>query len=94
MQELHSRAAALIERPLWEGPFLGYEEYQSIPPEEAERIIKGDIIPIINGRAEFGPRALGNRTLLCAPIDSTIDRLNKIKGRNEDSWRPLRSCIR
>ena len=87
-------AAALIERPLWEGPFLGYEEYQSIPPEEAaERIIKGDIIPIINGRAEFGPRALGNRTLLCAPIDSTIDRLNKIKGRNEDSWRPYAPVV-
>lgn len=82
-------AAALIQRPLWEGPFIGYEEHASITPEEAaDRIIKGDIIPIINGRAEFGPRALGNRTLLCAPIDDTIERLNKIKGRDKDSWRP------
>lgn len=82
-------AAALIERPLWENAFIGYEEYDCIPPEEAaDRIIKGDIIPIINGRAEFGPRALGNRTLLCAPITDTINRLNKIKGRENDSWRP------
>tara|TARA_Y100000114_G_scaffold117626_1_gene111988 strand:- start:493 stop:1851 length:1359 start_codon:yes stop_codon:yes gene_type:complete len=82
-------AAALIERPLWENAFIGYEDYDCIPPEEAaDRIIKGDIIPIINGRAEFGPRALGNRTLLCAPITDTIDRLNKIKGREKDTWRP------
>jgi len=82
-------AASLIERPIWENAFLGYEDYQSVPPEEAaDRIIKGDIIPILNGRAEFGPRALGNRTLLCAPIDSTIERLNKIKSRENDSWRP------
>tara|TARA_B100000519_G_scaffold202868_1_gene222709 strand:+ start:1930 stop:3288 length:1359 start_codon:yes stop_codon:yes gene_type:complete len=87
-------AAALIERPLWENAFLGYEDYDSMPPDEAaDKIIKGDIIPILHGRAEFGPRALGNRSLLCAPIDSTIDRLNKIKGRENDSWRPYAPII-
>ena len=87
-------AAALIERPLWENAFIGFEEYNSVTPEEAaERIIKGDIIPVINGRAEFGPRALGNRTLLCAPIDSTIERLNKIKGRVDDTWRPYAPIV-
>ena len=87
-------AAALIERPLWEDAFIGYEEYSSPTPEEAaDRILKGDIVPIINGRAEFGPRALGNRTLLCAPIDDTIDRLNKIKGRDTDSWRPYAPIV-
>ena len=37
--------------------------------------------------------ALGNRTLLCAPISSTIDRLNKIKGRDTDSWRPYAPIV-
>tara|TARA_B100000424_G_C22750386_1_gene405499 strand:- start:265 stop:732 length:468 start_codon:yes stop_codon:yes gene_type:complete len=65
-----------------------------MPPEEAaDKIIKGDIIPILHGRAEFGPRALGNRSLLCAPINSTIDKLNKIKGRENDSWRPYAPII-
>ena len=87
-------AAALIERPLWENAFLGYEDYDSIPPDEAaEKIIKGDIIPVIHGRAEFGPRALGNRSLLCGPFNSTIDKLNKIKGRENDSWRPYAPII-
>ena len=87
-------AAALIERPLWESPFIGYEDYAAVTPEEAaDRILRGDIIPVINGRAEFGPRALGNRSLLCAPIDDTIDRLNKIKGRDKDSWRPYAPIV-
>ena len=87
-------AAALIERPLWENAFLGYEDYEHLSADEtADKIIKGNIIPIIHGRAEFGPRALGNRSLLCAPINSTIDRLNKIKGRKNDSWRPYAPII-
>ena len=87
-------AAALIERPLWESAFLGYEDYQHISADEAaDKIIKGDIIPIIHGRAEFGPRALGNRSLLCAPINGTINRLNKIKGRENDSWRPYAPVV-
>ena len=87
-------AASLIERPLWENAFLGYEDYDFIQPDEAaDKIIKGNIIPIIHGRAEFGPRALGNRSLLCAPTSSTIDKLNKIKGRGNDSWRPYAPIV-
>jgi carbamoyltransferase len=56
--------------------------------ECADRIIKGEIVPVIQGRAEFGPRALGNRSLLCAPTDDNIKKLNRIKMRDTDSWRP------
>ena len=45
------------------------------------------------GNAFGGPRALGNRTLLCAPINDTIDRLNLIKGRKDDTWRPYAPIV-
>jgi len=45
------------------------------------------------GDAGAAPRALGNRSLLCAPIDDTIERLNKIKGRDKDSWRPYAPIV-
>lgn len=82
-------AAALIERPLWEGPFLGYEDslYQN-PEEIAFKILQNEIVPVINGRAEFGPRALGNRSLLCLPTEVNISKLNNIKKRVNDNWRP------
>jgi carbamoyltransferase len=87
-------AAALLERPLWEGPYLGVEEESNVLPEEAAiKIINGYVVPVIHGRAEFGPRALGNRTLLCAPIDGTIEKLNNIKGRVDDSWRPYAPVV-
>ena len=31
--------------------------------------------------------------MLCAPINSTINRLNKIKGRENDSWRPYAPVV-
>ena len=66
-------AAALIERPLWEGPFLGYNDSLNQNPEDiAFKLLQGEVVPVINGRAEFGPRALGNRSLLCLPTDVNI----------------------
>jgi carbamoyltransferase len=82
-------AAALIERPLWQTIYLGIESSNNILADDcADRILRGEIVPVINGRAEFGPRALGNRSLLCAPTSDNIEKLNKIKNRTEDSWRP------
>lgn len=87
-------AAALLERPLWESVYLGFEEYSNIEAEEAAiKIINGFVVPVITGRAEFGPRALGNRSLLCAPLDDSINKLNSIKGRIEDSWRPYAPVV-
>jgi len=82
-------AAALITRPLWENAYLGISATNNITADEcADRILKGEIVPIIQGRAEFGPRALGNRSLLCVPTDANIKKLNIIKQRDTDSWRP------
>jgi len=82
-------AAALIERPLWENAFLGVNASDGILAEEhAEKILRGEIVSVINGRAEFGPRALGNRSLLCAPTDDNIHKLNQMKNRIDDAWRP------
>ena len=82
-------AAALISRPLWENAYLGILDSNNVSADEcADRILKGEIVSVIQGRAEFGPRALGNRSLLCAPTDDNIKKLNIIKERHSDSWRP------
>lgn len=82
-------AAALIERPIWENAYLGVNASNGLLAEEyAEKILKGDIVSVINGRAEFGPRALGNRSLLCTPTNDNIEKLNRYKNRIDDAWRP------
>jgi carbamoyltransferase len=45
-------------------------------------------VAFLNGRAELGPRALGNRSLLASPHDPLMKaRLNKIK--NRENYRPV-----
>jgi carbamoyltransferase len=53
---------------------------------------KGEIFGIANGRAEFGPRALGNRSLIADPRGGEIkDRMNVIKRRQK--FRPFAPMI-
>ena len=50
------------------------------------------IVGVANGRAEFGPRALGNRTLFADPRGPDIkDKVNEIKRRQQ--FRPFAPMI-
>lgn len=59
----------------------------------AQSLVGGAIIARYGGRAEFGPRALGNRSILCHPVGCRARaRLNTIKGRQW--WRPVAPIVR
>jgi len=60
--------------------------------ETADRLARGQIGAWFQGRSEFGPRALGHRSILAHPglIDSH-KRVNLIKGR--EPWRPSAPAI-
>lgn len=50
----------------------------------AQALVSGRIVALFQGRMEYGPRALGNRSLLAAAVDPTApDRLNGRLGRTE-----------
>jgi len=54
----------------------------------ADLVKKGNIVTWYQGRAELGPRALGNRSIIANPtLPDTWKTVNKIKGR--EWWRPL-----
>jgi carbamoyltransferase len=57
-----------------------------------DSLLHDKITGVASGRAEFGPRALGNRSLLADPRGSDIkDRVNKIKRRQQ--FRPFAPVI-
>ena len=63
-------AAALAHgRPLrWSGPYLGHNIAGDYPVDTALKCLLTDrICGVASGAAEFGPRALGNRSLLADP---------------------------
>jgi len=71
---------------------IAYEFYNDIEGIVSELISKGKIIGWFQGRMEFGPRALGNRSILADPRKKEINiKLNDIKHREE--WRPLAPSI-
>ena len=77
----------------WTGAFLGNNIKGAYPIKKAlASLLKGEIFGIANGKAEFGPRALGNRTLSADPRGNKIkDKVNKIKRRQE--FRPFAPII-
>jgi len=77
----------------WPGPYLGYDISGEYPVEGLiKELKKNKIVGVANGKAEYGPRALGNRSLLADPRGSDIkDRVNEIKRRQK--FRPFAPVI-
>jgi carbamoyltransferase len=73
-------------------PFDTVDDVQLIS-ETADDLAAGRIVGWLDGRCEFGPRALGHRSLLAAPHDPAMrDRLNRdIKYREE--FRPFAPVV-
>jgi carbamoyltransferase len=77
----------------WEGPYLGYDiGYTSDNKEVVEYLLSNKICGLARGKAEFGPRSLGNRSLLADPRgQSTKNLVNNIKQR--ELFRPFAPVI-
>jgi carbamoyltransferase len=87
-------AAALYGKHLnWKGPYLGHDIGGSYPVDLiVEKILSDQVVAVASGRAEFGPRALGNRSILADPRDPNIkDKVNLIKQR--ELFRPFAPVV-
>src|SRR5690606_12087072 len=77
------------------GEALGWSPRRVDDPDDevARRISEGEIVAQVRGRSEWGPRALGQRSLLAAPqTRATRDRLNRIIKQRED-FRPFAPAV-
>ena len=74
-------------------PYLGYNIEGPYPAQKLlDELLTNKIVGVANGRAEFGPRALGNRSLLADPRGPDIkDKVNEIKRRQK--FRPFAPVI-
>jgi len=88
-------AAALAHghRVNWRNAFLGHDIPGPYPVNGLlDRLLTERIVGVASGRAEFGPRALGNRSLLADPRGSEIkEQVNAIKRRQQ--FRPFAPVI-
>jgi carbamoyltransferase len=77
----------------WTNAYLGHRIDGEYPVNSIlDHLLTDKIVGVASGRAEFGPRALGNRSLLADPRGPDIkDRVNEIKRRQK--FRPFAPVI-
>jgi len=90
---LGAAALALGTKINWNTAYLGHNIPGPYPVQSLlQELLADKIVGVASGRAEFGPRALGNRSLLADPRGGDIkDRVNEIKRRQK--FRPFAPVI-
>lgn len=90
---LGAAALAYGRRVNWVNAYLGHNIPGTYPVTPIlDSLLSNGICGVASGRAEFGPRALGNRSLLADPRGTDIkDRVNAIKRRQK--FRPFAPVI-
>ena len=73
---------------------LGWSRPDDLADRTAELIEQGKVVGLFNGRMEFGPRALGNRSILADPRREDMkDIVNRVV-KHRESFRPFcPSCL-
>ena len=70
-----------------------YEKPEDLADEVAQVLAADGVVAWFTGRSEYGPRALGHRSLLANPgRRETLTKLNDVKGREQ--FRPVAPMIR
>jgi carbamoyltransferase len=71
---------------------IPYERPDDIAEAVAEELARDGIVAWFQGRSEYGPRALGHRSLLAHPGPArNLERLNDVKGREQ--FRPVAPMV-
>ena len=70
-----------------------FNSFDEAVKELAKRLVQGQIIGWFQGRMEFGPRALGSRSILADPRDFEMrDRINRMVKKREE-FRPFAPAV-
>jgi carbamoyltransferase len=69
-----------------------YRALSDLPSEVATLLMEDKVIGWMQGRMEFGPRALGARSIIASPLNASMQqRLNDIKDRED--FRPVAPVV-
>ncbi len=64
-----------------------------IVEQTAQALANGKVIGWMNGHMEFGPRALGNRSILADPRSPTMQKMLNLKVKYRESFRPFAPSV-
>jgi carbamoyltransferase len=82
---------ALLDREGW--PYVRIEDGAERARRIAELLADHRVVGVFQGRMEFGPRALGNRSILADPRSPTMQRVLNEKIKQRESFRPFAPAV-
>lgn len=78
-----------IEKELKKHKEISYKKVKDITKKAAEYVAKGKIVGWFQGRMEYGPRALGNRSIIANPTKNKYKDKVNIEVKFREEWRPF-----
>jgi carbamoyltransferase len=73
--------------------YTKYEDFEELSTLTAKIIAEGNVVGWFQGRMEFGPRALGNRSILGDARNSEMQRKLNLKIKYRESFRPFAPSV-
>ena len=70
-----------------------YEDFNNLSSKVAKLISKGMVVGWFQGRSEFGPRALGNRSILADPRNPEMQKKLNLKIKYREGFRPFAPSV-
>ncbi len=73
--------------------YTHFEDFKELSKEAAKLLADGNVVGWVQGRMEFGPRALGGRSILGDPRSSEMQRKLNLKIKYRESFRPFAPSV-
>ena len=73
--------------------YTRFEDFKELSKEVAKLLADGNVVGWVQGRMEFGPRALGGRSILGDPRNSEMQKKLNLKIKYRESFRPFAPSV-
>jgi carbamoyltransferase len=73
--------------------FLSFEKVDDVAARTAQLLAEGSVVGWVQGRSEFGPRALGNRSILADPRPASNKLLINQMVKKREEYRPFAPSV-
>lgn len=77
----------------WPGKVKRFDTEDSLLENVAGRLARGEIVGWVQGRSEWGPRALGNRSILASPLTPEMKDVVNAKIKFREGFRPFAPSV-
>lgn len=77
----------------YNGIYRHYINYNELCKDVAAKLAEGNVVGWVQGRMEFGPRALGGRSILGDPRSGDMQRKLNVKIKYRESFRPFAPSV-